>query len=145
MRKDWSPCTWQDEQLWSRAKLDVFVHESETSCRIIDHKTGMKFGNEIKHGDQGMSYALNAMNRFPKMESFTMEFWYLDHNTKMVKRFTRRMLTKFLPRYHRRAIALTTAKAEDFRAKPSRDNCLFCPFGTGKFGNGHCTKDINKG
>lgn len=144
VRKDWSPCTWKDKQLWGRAKLDVFVRESDTSCRIIDHKTGMKFGNEVKHGDQGLSYGIGAMNRFPEIQHFNVEFWYLDHNMVMNKRFTRRMLEKFMPRYHNRAMALTTATKAQFIAKPSIDNCKWCPFGSGKFGNGHCQKDYCK-
>lgn len=136
IRKDWSPCTWQDAELWGRAKLDVFVRESETSCRIIDHKTGRFFGNEVKHADQGMSYALVCYHRFPEIESFTVEFWYLDHNHTTSRTYTRRQLGLFLKKYHERAMALTTATV--LHAKPSRFNCMWCPYGDSKYGNGHC-------
>lgn len=136
IKKDWSPCGWKEDGLWGRAKLDVFVQESETSARIIDHKSGRKFGNELKHADQGLSYALHAFHRYPMIEVFKTEFWYLDQGEKMERRFTRRQLGILLPRYHQRAIDMTTAKV--FPPKPSCHNCKWCAYGNGKFGTGDC-------
>lgn len=136
IRKDWSPCGWKDAGLWGRAKLDVFVRETETCAKIIDHKSGKKFGNELKHGDQGLSYALHAYHRFPEIETFKVEFWYLDHAQMLERMFTRRQLGILLPRYHKRAVDFTTATA--FPAKPNMHNCRYCPYGKGKFGTGEC-------
>lgn len=135
IRKDWSPCTWQDDELWGRAKLDVFVKE-DSSCRIIDHKSGKKWGNELKHSDQGISYALHTFHRFPEIELFRVEFWYLDHGDKLLRNFTRSQLKILLPRYHKRAMGMTTAR--DWPAKPSCQNCKFCPYSNGRFGTGDC-------
>ena len=49
---DWAPTGWMEPDTWARVKLDAIVHESETSARVIDHKTGKKWGNEIAHGQQ---------------------------------------------------------------------------------------------
>ena len=43
---DWETTGWMEHNTWARVKLDVIVHETETSARVIDHKTGKKFGNE---------------------------------------------------------------------------------------------------
>ncbi|WP_417655123.1 PD-(D/E)XK nuclease family protein [Pseudoalteromonas atlantica] len=149
IRKDWSPCDWDDDELWGRAKLDVFIRENENSCRIIDYKTGQKFGNEMKHADQGLSYALHTMHRFPEIDVFKVEFWYLDDGTKMVRTFNRRQLGMLLLRYHNRAKKLTTSK--DFIPTANAHTCRFCEYGCntnrdGKaYGNGACGFDHYRG
>ena len=50
---DWETTGWLMGDTWARIKLDALVNEDETSCRVIDYKTGKKFGNEIAHGQQG--------------------------------------------------------------------------------------------
>ena len=44
---DWEACGWMAPEVWGRVKLDAIVHETETSARVIDYKTGKQFGNEI--------------------------------------------------------------------------------------------------
>jgi hypothetical protein len=149
IRQDWSPCEWDDDGLWGRAKLDAFVTENEHSCRIIDYKTGQKFGNEMKHADQGLSYALHAMYRFPELDTFMVEFWYLDDGSKMIRTFNRRQLQMLILRYHNRAKKLTTTK--DFIPSANAHTCRFCEYGTntnreGKaYGNGACGFDHYRG
>lgn len=102
----------------------------------VTHNTGKKFGNELKHGDQGLSYALHAFHRYPELETFKVEFWYLDQADTLQRLFTRRQLGILLPRYHNRAKDMTTAKT--FPAKPNCNNCRWCAYGNGKFGTGDC-------
>ncbi|MGR5253609.1 PD-(D/E)XK nuclease family protein [Vibrio astriarenae] len=145
IRFDWSPCEWSDDELWGRGKLDAFVTETDTCCRIIDYKTGRKFGNELKHGDQGLSYALHAMHRYPDLDVFTVEFWYLDQGEKMVRQFKRKQLALLLARYHKRAVQMTTEVK--FAPKSNPNSCRFCSYGCNRskagvqYGNGHCTHD----
>lgn len=145
IRQDWSDCDWDDEELWGRMKLDVFLREDETSCRIIDYKTGRKYGNEMKHKDQGVTYALGAMHKYPELEHFQVEFWYLDEGKKMVFNFNRAMLNVMLPGYHQRAYLLTTETL--FAPMPSAYNCLYCAYGNNRnkagkaYGTGVCDFD----
>lgn len=149
IRKDWSPCDWDDDELWGRAKLDAFLLENETSCRIIDYKTGQKFGNEMKHADQGLSYALHTMHRYPELDTFKVEFWYLDDGSKMIRTFNRRQLSMLLLRYHNRAKKMTTTT--DFIPCANAHTCRFCEYGSntnreGKaYGNGACGFDHYRG
>lgn len=144
IRKDWSPCDWDDDELWGRAKLDVFLMEGK-SCEIIDWKTGRKFGNEFKHSDQGISYALYAAFRYPHLERFKVRFAYLDQGESMVKFFTRQQLIILQKRFHERARKMTSEK--EFAPKPNMESCRFCPYGCNKnkqgrqYGNGHCEFD----
>ncbi|MCP4279728.1 MAG: PD-(D/E)XK nuclease family protein [Alteromonas sp.] len=127
IRKDWSSCTWRDKDLWGRIKLDVMVHESETSAVVIDHKTGRKFGNEIKHGDQGMTYVIAAFERYPKLQFVTCEFWYLDQKgEKLIQRYTRNQAMVLKKRLTARAVEMTSAIS--FPAEPSKENCKWCDF-----------------
>lgn len=149
IRKDWSPCDWDDPELWGKAKLDVFVRENEETCVIIDHKTGRKFGNEMKHADQGLSYALHTMHRYPEINIFKVEFWYLDEGEKMIRTFSRAQLKMLLIRAHNRAKKMTTAT--DFMPNANPHTCMFCEYGcntnkAGKpYGNGACSYDAYKG
>ena len=123
---DWMPCEWSDKNLWGRVKLDAFLRESETSARCIDHKTGRKFGNEMKHSLQGMFYTLAAFYRFPELQFIQTEFWYLDKGEKLIKEYTRAEIEVLKERLTKRAIALTSCT--DFPARPSKASCKWCDF-----------------
>ncbi len=144
-RTDWSPCGFFDDDTWGRGKLDFFVRESETSCVIGDYKTGQRWNNTVKHADQGVSYALQVFHRYPEIEHFRIEFWYIDDGSRMVRNYTRRMLAVLLGKMHERASRMTNDK--EMRFKPSQDSCRFCSYGrnTNKqgvpYGNGYCEDD----
>tara|TARA_R100001591_G_scaffold26765_1_gene36982 strand:+ start:5297 stop:6052 length:756 start_codon:yes stop_codon:yes gene_type:complete len=127
---DWEPCGWMDRDVWARVKLDVIVHESETSARVIDHKTGRQFGNEIAHSQQGLVYAIATFFRYPKLESLNTEFWYLDHGGTLEKVYTRDQAMMFMPKLQERALNLTTATR--FTPNPSQYNCKWCSYGKGE-------------
>lgn len=191
IRKDWSPCEWDDDELWGRAKLDVFVLQTSVlskdasgyvafnesgelilkdgrkkprlwddmsieersnysvTCLIIDYKTGRKFGNEMKHSDQGLSYALHAMYRFPDINAFEIEFWYIDQADKLSRLFNRRQLLLLLNMYNTRALKLTSCT--NFMPSPNAHTCVYCSYGSNrnkagaKYGNGACQYDHYRG
>ena len=57
---DWTPTGWLSEDTWARIKLDAYVKEDDSSARVIDYKTGKRFGNEITHSQQCLLYAIGA-------------------------------------------------------------------------------------
>ena len=59
---DWEPCGYNAPDVWLRMKADAVVKMSAKRILIIDYKTGRKFGNEVKHGQQLQLYALAAMS-----------------------------------------------------------------------------------
>ena len=126
---DWETTGWLMGDTWARIKLDALVLEDETSCRVIDYKTGKKFGNEIAHGQQGLVYAIATFLRYPHIEHARTEFWYLDKGETTVKDYTRSTALEFLPGLYKRAIALTTAT--DFPPKPSDSACRWCDYKNG--------------
>lgn len=125
--RDWTVTTSEDPARWAVFKLDVFVRESETAGRIIDHKSGKSWGNEVKHGEQGMFYGIAALMRFPELQYVTTEFNYVDEGHVLDKgRWRREDLDVFLPRLVRRANAYTCAT--DFPPTPSAHNCRWCRY-----------------
>jgi hypothetical protein len=75
---EWNPCGWMEKSTWARIKLDALVHEDEQSARVIDYKTGKKFGNEIAHAQQCLLYAIATFFRYPHIEFVQTELWYID-------------------------------------------------------------------
>ena len=126
---NWKTCGWMAPDVWARIKLDAFVHESETSGRVIDYKTGKQFGNEIAHSQQALIYAIGSFFRYPDLEMVKTEIWYLDHGTTMEQVYTRDEAMVFMPKLHERAIEMTTATK--FPPNPSTYNCKWCTYGKG--------------
>jgi len=126
----WETTGWLSPDTWGRIKLDAFVHESETSARVIDYKTGKAFGNEIAHSQQALIYAIGSFFRFPELEIAKTEIWYLDHGTTLEQVYTRDEAMVFMPKLHDRAITMTTAMK--FPPNPSSYNCKWCSYGKGE-------------
>ena len=130
---DWEPLTetgralYKNPQLWAIMKLDVFHWESATSARIIDHKSGKLWGNEVKHAGQGMEYTIAAFMRYPQLEHITVDFWYLDQGQDRPRTYTRADAMLLEPRTTERALKLTTANEQELKkANPSQSNCKWC-------------------
>ncbi|QIB67120.1 PD-(D/E)XK nuclease family protein [Kineobactrum salinum] len=123
---DWEPTGWMGKDVWARAKLDVLEWQDENCARVIDHKSGKKFGNEIPHAQQAMIYAIAAFMRYEQLEFVETDFWYLDHGLYSPQRYSRQQASQFLPRITQRATVLTSDT--EFKPTPSKGNCMWCPF-----------------
>jgi len=132
MDEDWVPTEWK--QGWLRLKLDALVHIDKTEAIVIDYKTGKKFGNEVKHGEQLQLYALVSFLRHPELETVHAELWYLDVNEVTAIKFTRAQALRFRDRWHSRGTAITTCT--QFPPNPNIFSCKWC--GYGPWGTGHC-------
>lgn len=123
---EWEPTGWMAPDVWARIKLDVLVLEDEQSARVIDHKTGKAWGNEVPHSQQALLYAIATFLRYPNLQYIKTEMWYLDHGKTMEKSYTREQAMIFLPSQYQRAIAMTTAKV--FDPSPNKQTCRWCDF-----------------
>jgi len=126
---DWATVGWMQKETWARIKLDALVQEDETSARVIDYKTGKKWGNELAHGQQGLLYAIGTFFRYPHLQFVQTEFWYLDKGETTKKQYTREQAMQFAPGFHRRAIKMTTET--EFAPTPNSNSCRWCHFKTG--------------
>lgn len=127
--KDWEPCGWMEGRTWARIKLDALVNESETSARVIDYKTGKRYGNEITHSQQALLYAIATFLRYPNLEFVQTELWYLDKGETAKQTYTRKEAMAFFPGFNARAIKMTTET--EFNPTPSKSACRWCSYKNG--------------
>lgn len=113
---NWDITGWTSSNVWLRSKLDVFDRQDETSAHIIDWKTGRKFGNEMKHQQQGILYAISSFMRFPELQFVRVEFLYLDqpYRTNLEQTYTREQAIAFEPNFRRRANEMLNAPIGKF-------------------------------
>ena len=123
---DWTPTGWRDANAWARIKADAVVYSSPTAAMVIDHKTGRKFGNELKHQQQTQLYAIATFLRDPALEYVETALWYIDHGEATPGKYTRDQAMMFLPRWTLRGNRMTSRT--EFPPKPSKTNCKWCPF-----------------
>ena len=120
--------------------IDAFYldpHDSE-HAKLIDYKSGKRYGNEQKHQRQVLLYALAAFHKFPELNFITSELVYTD-----------------LGRVHRKAYNRNTVLAQhnywdqqinrmrdedDFEPNPNTSSCMFCSWGLEE----HSNKWVNK-
>lgn len=136
--KDWQPAAWSSETTWCRAKLDAFVRLDESNGIAIDYKTGKRFGNEVKHGEQVQFYQLLSFLRYPELESIRVELWYLDLGEISAMTFTREQGIRFFEGFNKRGISMTTC--EDFKPNPNKFSCQWCPYSPKR--SGHCAVGV---
>jgi RecB family exonuclease len=76
---NWEPTTW--DEAWCVFKIDLLEFETPTSLLIRDYKTGRQFGNEMKHSEQCLFYAVAAFAQFPEVEFIRTDIDYIDQGT----------------------------------------------------------------
>jgi hypothetical protein len=128
----WEPTDWKTA--WLRLKLDAMVMHDDHTATVIDFKTGKKFGNEIKHGEQLALYQLVTFLRYPKLETVYAELWYLDIGETTSQRYTRDQGLKFKSNFDRRGLKLTNCT--DWPPNPNKFSCRWCQYGP--WNSGHC-------
>lgn len=136
----WNPVNPQDaDRVWLLMFADLFVLDKDLGI-VIDHKSGKRRGNELKHADQTQLYQLCAFLKYPQLQKAITELWYLDLNELIAAEFTRKHGMRYLEDFNRRALQMTTQTI--FEPKPSQYTCRFCPFRTGMnkwvCGSGDC-------
>jgi RecB family exonuclease len=121
---NWAPC--QYNKAWCKVKCDAVIHLSKKHIVVVDYKTGRKFGNEIKHGEQVQLYALAASILFPDVETIDVELWYLDqddltHESKPAARWMK-ALKLFTNRGNK------MLNETEFKPNPNVYSCKYCPY-----------------
>ena len=127
--KDWMPTDWRSA--WLRVKGDAVLTRPGQAV-VIDHKTGKKHGNELKHGEQVQLYAIATLIRNPALSEITVELWYLDKDDITDKTYTRADALRYVQPFTKRAEKLCSDT--EFRPNPNIFSCQWCPFGPNKGG-----------
>lgn len=122
--RSWNVSEWKSG--WLRLKCDAVCHLSRSHVVVIDHKTGKRFGNEIKHAVQLQLYAVCALIRYPEVEQVTCELWYLDQNELASFVLHRRQLKKYLAIFDEKGRKFTDTTT--FKPNPNVVTCRYCPY-----------------
>jgi hypothetical protein len=127
---NWTPVAWGSTTAWARMKLDNLcfddVPAQATHARVIDYKSGKKFGNEVKHTEQGQVYQLATFLRFPQIDHITVEFWYTDIGEVMKQEYSRKQGVSYFDKYNNRFLAVTNETV--FTPNPNAFSCKWCPY-----------------
>ena len=126
--RNWEPVDYK--QGWVRMLADLVVFKRDKSkVVIVDYKTGKRWGNELKHGEQGMLYVAAAAIRNPEAKRFNFELWYLDLNDLVPYEYTRDDAMDFKKMFDERAADMEARVFDrNFSPTPSVQNCKYCPF-----------------
>lgn len=126
--EEWGPVGWFDDRVWLRMATDCFVTFDPSASNIYDWKTGKSFGNEVKYMQQMQLYACGAFMRHPELEYLDVTLGFLDDGKITTKAFERDdKINKLIAKFTERGKRMTSCV--DFRPKPNKINCRFCPFG----------------
>lgn len=128
--KEWEVCDYK--KAWLRVKLDASILLSPKHLLVVDYKTGRKFGNEIKHGEQTMLYGACAAIRNPKVEIIDTELWYFDQKPGENITGDSKPVSKWL--YHIKAFnnrGRKMTEATEFKPNPSQYACQYCAYKDG--------------
>lgn len=134
----WEPCEWTSPEICFKAKLDLYAQLDTSYGLVVDHKTGKKFGNEVKHQDQGKFYAVSAFAKFPYLEAVTVEIWYLDQDDIMSTNYDRRHIHAVQPKVQERIDKVLQSTV--FPKRANKFTCRWCPYAW--FNNGPCESGV---
>jgi len=128
----WLPTNYKTA--WLRMKADaVAYNKAMDHAIVIDYKSGKRFGNEVKHGEQVQLYALAAMIREPRLQNITVELWYLDKDELTTVNYTRARALALIKPFDKRAARIDKAhKTGVFEPNPNVFTCQWCPYGPNK-------------
>ena len=128
----WEPVPYKTG--WLRMKADaVAFNENRTQAIVIDYKTGKKWGNELKHGEQTQLYSLATAIRNPTVKTIIAELWYLDKDELTTVTYSREQAISFVKGFDKRAMRIDHAHETGvFEASPNQVSCQWCSYGPQK-------------
>jgi len=141
---DWLPIDGKEyDKIWLRVVIDLNVRLSPTEVLIIDHKSGKRYNNEVKHSEQMLLYVLSTFMKYPEVELVTAELWYLDLNELVSITMTRHQALQLFRKFNNLGVRITSDTT--YIAKPSLHSCRFCPYRSGAnkwvVGTGECKRN----
>lgn len=129
--ENWEPTEYKSA--WLRVKADAVVFLSDSQAVVVDHKTGKRYGNELKHAEQTQLYSIAALIRNPKLQVVDTELWYLDQDDLAHMPVKHKMLSRYIQIFDKRFKAMSNDTT--FKATPNISSCKFCPYHPSKQGD----------
>lgn len=130
----WKPCDESDK--WLTVIQDVEAkfegEHGDTIVLSVDHKTGKRYGNEMKHMAQKITYAVANWCSDPDAALYVSEMWYVDQGDIWSSSFRADDLERKRADLDREVSKMMNDKL--FRPRPSAQNCKYCPYGSRQLG-----------
>lgn len=121
LKRDWTPCLWDDPEVWWKGVLDLLVLKDEEAI-VFDWKTGKIYPD---HDDQKTLYSLAVFAAYPAVRSVRAVHVYLDLGKNRERTFHRHevhmLRDLWLPRVRRLEGDTQFIPDPSFR-------CTRCPF-----------------
>lgn len=132
-KADWSHTGrqgWFGDDVWFRAKADVFVVYEDNTGDLIDHKTGRKYET---NKEQVELFALAGFKRLPTLTHITTRLWYLDQpdDNEVIMEYTAKDAALIQKDWSKRVVPMFSDKK--FAPRPN-DKCHWCAFSKAKGG-----------
>jgi hypothetical protein len=125
-------------QIRFRIKPDLVITANKEEALVVDYKTGKRYGNEMKHGEQLELYSIGAFIQYPTLETVTAELWYFDIQDLVSLTFTKAEASRRLQSWDMRNKIMMDTR--EFPPMPNMETCRWCPYGPAK--SGHCKDGI---
>lgn len=129
--ENWEPTNYKTA--WLRVKADAVVFLSDSHAVVVDHKTGKRFGNEMKHAEQLQLYATASLIRNPDVNIVDTELWYLDQDDLAHMPIKSSMIKRYINVFDKRFKKMTSDT--EFKPTPNLVSCKFCPYHPSKQGD----------
>lgn len=121
---NWRSCERSD--YWLIYIPDIHVRTKDVNL-TIDWKTGKKWGNEVKHYDQGLLYCTGEWCQRPEYDEYQFEDWYGDQKDVTAHVFTPTQLAAARVAFDKEVAAMFADLI--CAPRPNKIVCKYCPFG----------------
>jgi hypothetical protein len=123
---------WFGDDVWFRAKADVFIVYEDKTGDLIDHKTGKKYET---NKDQVELFTLAGFRRLPELTHITTRLWYLDiedeDEQEVIAEYTAHDAALIQRDWNKKVIPMFSDRK--FAPKPN-NKCGWCDFSARKGG-----------
>lgn len=127
--EDWKPIDPDDaKNTRFRIKADLTVVLDPVHKLVADFKTGKRWGNEMKHEQQKITYGIGMFLRDSELKKVSTELWYIDLPDEDVYTavLTRSQAFVLLRALNARLKRMLTAST--FPANANAYTCKWCPY-----------------
>jgi len=129
LKRDWTPCPWEDPEVWFRGILDLKVCSGNTAS-VYDWKTGRIYPD---HDDQKSIYSLGVFAEEPAVQRVRAVHVYVDLGQQREKIYDRGEMHGMRKQWEIRASFLERTAPEDMIPNPGF-HCRYCPYSAQKGG-----------
>ena len=129
LKRDYTPCSFDDKDRWVRGIADLLVVDGETAF-VVDYKTG---SNRYPDPDQLKLMALMAFEHFPSVQSVKGGLMFVMHDSFYTQEYERKDKEPLWETFIAKVAKLEQSIAEELWPTNPTPLCGWCPVKTCEF------------